>query len=484
MKTTRYGKLGNFLFLFIFILMLLLPGTRAALAAPLQQQASGGLSVDGALLELAATPGLVFVHKMKVSVGANAPALDVTVEAMGFGENLSGEFQGLAAADDTNPFSARSYITAISKPVFKINPGETVEVDATISVPADPGTDTRYATILIKGTPQTTSSVTQVLAVLVPVVVTPQGAQMNRTGAIADVKVDPVEAGKPIVVTTTVKNTGNRHFKIKGDVKIVDPSGQLVTDIIMPAAGNSIIPSFSRTVTATYSALDKTSGLAAGTYSAQVTITQDDGTAVDSKTASFEITKAYRPFPEIDQQHIQIKCFQDEEPGTVDARQTTDVTVTFEGTGKVTGCVAIGLFQAEPAGAPRFTDTLDTGGIGTLAVKHIGIQVQGFDQGVAHIGVAYRPNELNSADANGLFLAVRGGGFWKKLDKLTVQTGAQMVMGDIAVVDLKDGPVAALGVADNASLFTNPLVLGGIAAVVLLVLVLAVVLVRQRSPRK
>jgi hypothetical protein len=482
----NFLKMMNTVSILFVLLALVVPGPRAAQAAPLAQQGTGGLSVNGAILDLQATPGLVFVHKMQVGVGKDSPAMEVTVEPMGFGESLSGEFQAVAAADDKNPYSARSYISAISKPSFHLNPGETVEVDATVTVPADPGLDTRYASILIKGTPQNASSVTQVLAVLVPVIITPQGAQMNKTGVISDFKINPVEAGKPIVVTTTVKNTGNRHFKVQGDVKIIDPAGQVVTDMVIPVTGTSIVPTFSRELVSSYSALEKAGGLAAGKYSAQVQINLEDGSPLDSKTISFEITKAYRPFPEIDEGHVLIKCYNNEEPGQVDARQATGVMVSFEGAGKGNGCVAVGLFPAEPGGAPRFTDSPDSGGFGSQAVKYVGIQVQGFEQGIAHISVSYTPNELNGADPNSLFLAVRSGGVWNKLDKLAVQTGAQAVLGDISVQALKEGPVQALGVAQNsgplAAILSNPVLLVG-AILIAVVVIVAIAFFGSRNKK-
>jgi hypothetical protein len=490
MKHTQHFKPAYTLSLFVVLFALILSATQNAFAAPLPQQGTGGLLVNGAILDLQAQPGMVYVHKMQIGVGEGSPAMNVTIEAMGFGESLAGEFQAVPPDQDKSPFSARSYITSISNASFQIQPGETVPVDVTVNVPADPGLDTRYAVIYVKGTPKTDTSVSQILAVIVPVIITPAGAQMNKTGKITDLKVDPVESGKPIVVTTTLANTGNRHFKVKGDAKIINPDGQLVSNISIPVTGTSVVPAFSRELPVTYSALEKAGGLAPGTYSVEVQITMDDGTPVDSKTVSFEITKAYRPFPEINDEDLEIKCFNDEEPGVVDAREKTGVMVTFEGTGKVTGCVVIGSFTGVPEGTPRYEDSEDSGGMGGRAVKYYGVQVQGFKDGLAHIGVTYKPNELNGVNANDLFLAFRSGASpWKKLYQQVVQTGAGIVIGDVPVGILTDGPVQSMGAMEGGGLipvtgmFANPVVLAGFGAVVLLI-ALAVFVMWQLKARK
>jgi hypothetical protein len=475
-RTMVLNTLLRTVFVFTFVFTAVVAPLQKASAAP-SSQSTGGLQVNGAILDLSATPGMDYVHHMSISVGPQAPAMEVTVEAMGFGQALDGTFEPVPPAEDKNPYSALTYITSISKPSFHINPGESVAVDASLKIPATLGMDTRYAAIYIKGTPTNSGNVTQILAVFVPVVITPQGAALKKTAAISEFVVDPIEAGKPIRFSTTVKNTGNHHFRVKGDINISDPAGKSIADLPLSMAGNSIVPTFSETLVASYSALEKNGGLQPGTYTAEVKITLEDGTPLDSKKTQFEISQTYRPFPEIDEQHIQINCYKDEEPGTIDARQKADIMVSFEGVGKVTGCVAIGKFSQEPAGTPRFTDPLDNGGAGSTAIKFFGIQTQGFSVGKAVISGQYAANELNGINPNSLLLAYRGGDVWKKLDGLAVQTGAGLVVGGMQVSELAAGPVIAMGSGEasqaaGASIFSNPWLVGGIGAGAVLIIVL------------
>lgn len=499
MHTQSHYKSFFRLILAISLLVLFFSINHPVWAETDQPQQTGGLQVTGAILQLQATPGMVYVHHMTVEVGAQAPALDVTVQALGLGQALDGSPQILSKDQDTSPYSALTYITNISQTSFHLQPGGSMSVDATLTIPSDFGKDSRFAAIYIKGTPANSgANVTQILSVIVPIIIIPQNGQLNATGQITDLKVDPVEAGKPITITTTVKNTGNELFKVKGDVKILDPSGQLVTDLQIPLTSNSIVPTFTRELVSSYSALEKSAGLAAGTYTANVVLTKEDGTSLDSKQVKFEISKTYRPFPEIDDQHILIKCFQNEEPGEIDARQKTDVKLTFEGTGKVTGCVAVGKYTQEPSGSPRFSDSLDSGGIGSSAIKYFSIQVQGFTQGIAHLAVSYTADELNGLAPNSLFLAVRSSDSWQKLDNMEVQTGTNLVLGDLQVSTLQSGPVGALGAGEPSqptasSSFIDKLnnprdileIIGGVFLIIVLITVIVyVVIPRTRRNSK
>jgi hypothetical protein len=454
-------------------------------AAPAGQAVSGGLVVGGAILDLPATPGMVYVHKMTVGTGNTAPAMDVTVEAGGFGQDTDGSFQEIPPAQDHNPFSALSYITNISKTSFHLNPGDTTEVDVTITLPADPGTKTRYATIYVKGTPIGSSSVTQVLAVLVPIIITPQGVQFSLTGKITNLTVEPVQPGEPIVVDTTVNNTGTRHFKVQGDVTITDPNGQQVTDIKLPLTGNSIVPPYSQILTGKYSALDNPNGLAPGTYTVVVKVTRDDGTLVDTAQTTFVIKEPLLICPGVDPSHMVVQTFTNQEPGTVDARNQTNVEVTFQNTGPVTGAVAICEYSQEPDGTPRFEDTAENGGTGGTGVRFVLIRENGIDQGNAQVGISYQQGELGALDPNSLFLATRLGSSWVKLGGLTVQTGAQMVTGNLSVDILKNPTLIALGGGGRGGAGL-PLWAYGLIGLVLALLILLVILLvmSRRRPKE
>jgi hypothetical protein len=202
---------------------------------------------------------------------------------------------------------------------------------------------------------------------------------------------------------------------------------------------------FAQRLMASYTPVGQATSLQPGTYSVEADIAYEDGSPLGSQRTTFEVKAPYQPFPGVDDAHLFIKTFNDEEPGTVDASAKTDVIIVFEGTGKVTGSVAIGKYLQEPAGDPRFEARPGDGGMGATGLNFVGVRVQGFSQGVAHFTMRYTAPELGGVDPNSLYLAYRDGTSWRKLTNLSVQTGAQAVLGDLPVSALAAGPLIVLG---------------------------------------
>ncbi len=425
-----------------------MPALRAE-AAPSAQGAGGGLSVQGAILELTATPGQVYVHQMVIGNGSSSVPLDITVEARGFGQGLQGNYLPLTAADDHSPYSARTWITSISKPAFRLDPRTSMPVTATVTVPANLGPATYYAMIYIHSQPVTSpGAVAQIVTAGVPVIITPAGAQPVRTGKISELKVNPVESGKPVQVLVAVQNTGTRHFKYVGQVQITDPAGATLATLPLPQGGVAVFPTFFVQAEADYNPGDHPGGLAPGTYGVQAQVALDDGTFLDTGKTTFSVSEAYHPLPGIPDDQVASRTYKGETPGTFDARAKADVMVNFESTGIVTGTVYAGKYPQTPPGTPAFEAAPGDGGTGKRPVKFVGLRVDGFSNGVAHVSVFYRPGELGAIDPNSLLLAYREGSAWRKLDNLTVQTGAQSVRGDIPVSAL--GQAMAIGLGGDA----------------------------------
>jgi hypothetical protein len=185
--------------------------------------------VNGAIFQAEVAPGETYTHTMSVTTASDAPPLDVLVEAKGYGQALDGTILELESAEDTSRYSARSYITGIDKPSFRLEPGETQQVTATISVPVDLGDGTKYAILHVHTEPHGEGNVGVIVAADVPVVLTPRGTQQSLTGAITGLTVQNVEPGKPLTISTIFKNTGNHHYKAQNYVEITDSGGSVIT---------------------------------------------------------------------------------------------------------------------------------------------------------------------------------------------------------------------------------------------------------------
>ena len=461
----------------VCLLLVCLGWPVTSLAAPAAQTGDTGLLISGAIVNITMKPGQTYVHQMVVGSGQHAPPMDIQISANGFGQTLSGSFVPVAADQDHSPYSARMFITAIDKTAFHLNPGDSVPVAVTIVAPPDLGANTRYALVYISSQPVGNGSgVGQILAASVPVVITPAGAQFNRNGQVRDLMVKPVAAGQPIDVSAMVVNTGNRHYKVQAQVVILDANGNTVATLPVGLTTTSIIPTFAQQLRASYAALDQPHGLAAGAYSAEMQVSMEDGTPVGNMRAAFQITQPYQLCSDVDASHALIAHFAGEVPAPIRGQGKTDIDLSLQGTGPVTGQAAICQYAHEPAGTPPFEASLDAGGAGASGLKFALIGVDGFNQGVAQVAVHYQPGELGAVNASSLFLAYRDGATWHKLDNLSVQTGAGLVLGELPVAILTKGQLVALGGAASISAAASapdwlslwPIAVGAVLVVLLL----------------
>jgi hypothetical protein len=99
---------------------------------------------------------------------------------------------------------------------------------------------------------------------------------------------------------------------------------------------------------------------------------------------------------------------------------------------------------------------------------------------------------LGEINPNSLFLSHRQGELWQKLQNLAVQTGSEVVLGDLQVINLVDGVVIGMGGGDVSQdnpflvfLQTNLefVILGGVALVLILGITVGVLVSRVRSAR-
>jgi len=244
------------------------------------------IKVGGSIYTGSIAPGSTAVHTMTISTNPDDPPMDLAVDVLGLGQSLQQSNTGLSPEKDTSPYSARTFITVEPK-TFHLEPGASQEVKATITVPQDAGKGGRYAMITIHNAPTGSGSTLIVTAISVPMVITLTGTAATITGAITNVGVADVIPGQPIKVTTSLKNTGNYHYKVMNNVSVTDSAGKIV------AEGGSVS---SRSIVALFTAnydVNIVTALPAGTYTITSTVSRDDGTLLDTKTIPFEIKSPY-----------------------------------------------------------------------------------------------------------------------------------------------------------------------------------------------
>ncbi len=239
-------------------------------------------------------PGETITHQMSLKLGGQDQAMDMAVDVMGFGSSADGSAQAINAALDTSPYSARSFIS-VDRPSFHLEPGGSQNITATISVPSNVGVGGRYAIIYIhQQLPAGGGGAGTLAAFNIPVLLTIKGSILSQTGKITEITTDNAVSGQPVEVLTTFQNTGNYHFKIKGDVTISNSKGEILDTINLALTPSSVIPTALRQLKATFI---PQGDLPLGVYSIKSRVMLADGTVLDEANGSFEVTEPYIPPP-------------------------------------------------------------------------------------------------------------------------------------------------------------------------------------------
>jgi methionine-rich copper-binding protein CopC len=250
---------------------------------------ASAIKVSGSKYVGSIAPGSSAVHTMTVSINPDDSPMDLTVDVLGFGQTPQQSNAGLSPEKDTSPYSARTFIT-VSPQTFHLAPGGSQVVTATIAVPQNVGDGGRYAMINIRNAPLGNGTTLVITSISVPVVVTLTGTTTIQKGSITDVTVSDVVPGQPIKITTSLKNIGNYHYKVKNNVSVTDTSGAVVTTGGTDISVSSIMPTFIQNYI-----VNLDTPLPPGTYIASSKVSSEDGTVLDTKTASFEVPANYIP---------------------------------------------------------------------------------------------------------------------------------------------------------------------------------------------
>ena len=258
-----------------------------------------GLTVTNAAIVNIVSPGQMISQTMTVSIGDSDPATDVTVSVTGVAQNSSGGYILLDSDQDTNPDTARPFVT-VDPTSFHLDPGQSQDITATVTIPQNVSNATYYAMIKIANPPSVTagSEVAIQTSVSVPVYLTIKNSQLNETGKITGITTGTITNGQPVAITTSFQNTGNTYFKIEGETTVSETQGSSGTLVLddMPIAltGASVIPGMTRDMEADYTPNGK---LSPGTYMIDSKIMLSDGTVLDETTSSFIIKAPYVPPP-------------------------------------------------------------------------------------------------------------------------------------------------------------------------------------------
>jgi hypothetical protein len=322
------------------------------------------VKVEGAKIMLDVKPGTNYIFPMAISTKPDDTPSDYAVEVYGFGQSSDGgSYSPLLAADDTGASSARAMVTVESS-LIHIDPGQRTAFNATIRVPANVGDGGRYAIIHIHPASSGNQQTGFTTAIIVPVMLTVKDSKLIETGSITGINVGEIVAGKPITVSTTLKNTGNHHYYgVVNQVTVTDQSGKSMATVKANALPNAVIPGQSVTFVAPVS-----TPLSIGTYTVKSAMMLESGTVLDSSSTSITVKEAYiPPFTESG------KKISPDNPSTLSVPEGT-ITISFpQGSvlsdTTVTVKPSTGTLPVLPAGATAGTTAFAVDGLSGLLAK-------------------------------------------------------------------------------------------------------------------
>jgi len=264
-----------------------------SLNVPEARPVSAGLWISGCSLTAEASPGVTITHNFSVGTRDTDPPMDIQIDVSGMGQSLNGICQAVDYSKDTNPFSARQFIT-LDKSAFHLEPGDSQRVTASIHIPKDIGAGGRYAVISVYSNPAGEGPVNIISAIDIPIYLTLKKAELIHTGEVTEINVSKPTDGQSMHISTTLQNTGNHHFKAKGELIISDAGGQIVDIVHLAPTTSAVIPTMSKSIDAIFIPRNQ---LPSGTYSVKAMLMLEDGTAIDTAGTTFAIEKPYIPEP-------------------------------------------------------------------------------------------------------------------------------------------------------------------------------------------
>jgi len=394
----------------------------------------------------------------------------------GVAQDLQGNYELLDAAQDTGPYSARTFVS-VDQSSFSLQPGGSQNVTATIQVPQDAGNGGRYAIINIAEQPVAGTGVSIISAVNVPVYLTIQGSNIVQTGKITSLTTNTVTSGQTIGIMTNFQNTGNLHYHVQGQVTVKNPQGQTLATIPIPLTSSSVLPGMTRQLVTNFIPTD---ALPAGTYAINAKVTMDNDTLLDQTSSSFTLTNQYAPPSATTSQAVA-----NQQPALGTANLTPSGATTLQNAddsisidfpqGAAVAAVAVSLqsysidqITSVPPGATLASTCFQVTGLTGLLAKD------------ATLAVKYSPTDLSQASGNAsrLELARWDGGTSWTVFKTNVNTGTITLTASSNQMG-----IWAVVVGSSASSGISWTIIGIIIAVVIVVVAGVVTLFLSRRKR-
>jgi hypothetical protein len=266
------------------LIVLLIPNLAVAQTA---QTAGQGLEISPPLKELKADPGQTVITEIRLRNVTKGPLVTKSEVNDFVAAGEDGQPKLLLDNNEQSPYSIKSWLSTI--PSVTLNPGEQKPIPITMTVPKNAGPGGHYGVVRFTGRPpeledsgvSLSASVGTLMLVNVSGNVS-ESAQISEMYASQKDKQRSLFEYGPVTIIEKIKNTGNTHFKPKGNVRVTNMFGKEVGMYQLNEKGGNVLPGSTRKFEQT---LNKK--FMFGRYKAQADVVYGSDSKILSRTISF-----------------------------------------------------------------------------------------------------------------------------------------------------------------------------------------------------
>lgn len=230
----------KYLIVFIFAVLFVLP--------VYAQNTGEGLTISPPISDLSLKPGDVSEQTIRIT-NPTDKLMEIYPQVQNFrAKGEGGEPDFYPASNDESKFSLASWIK-FSQSKVALTPEQVAEFKYRITVPIDAEPGGHYGVIFFATEPPKTeanSNQVSVASKIGSLVLVRIPGDINENGKITDFSANKFFFKGPVLFTTRIQNSGNIHFKPKGQIIIKNWQGKSIESIEFNGISGNVLPDSTR----------------------------------------------------------------------------------------------------------------------------------------------------------------------------------------------------------------------------------------------
>ena len=218
-------------------------------ALPVYAQNTGeGLTISPPISDLSLKPGDISEQTVRIT-NPTDKLMEIYPQVQNFrAKGEGGEPDFYPASNDESKFSLASWIK-FSQSKIALTPEQVAEFKYRINVPIDAEPGGHYGVIFFATEPPKTeanSNQVSVASKIGSLVLVRIPGDIKENGKITDFSANKFFFKGPVLFTTRIQNSGNIHFKPKGQIIIKNWQGKSIESIEFNTANGNVLPESTR----------------------------------------------------------------------------------------------------------------------------------------------------------------------------------------------------------------------------------------------